>query len=306
MILHVVGNTTKDIFYLTKCFPLPGESILAAKRKEDVGGKGFNQSVAAALAGAEVCFTTPLGNDANAKILHKKINSIEGLTANIMHAPFVTDESVIIVSSDSENSIVTTADCAKWPKIEDLQPYLKLISKGDMFLMQGNMDYEVTKAALVFAKERGAINIFNPAPLTENIASLASLADVIVLNLVEACAILEQFDSDNINDASSAITQGKILQQKSGSIILLTLGPKGCVIFSDDDLIEIAAPRVKVVDTTGAGDTFVGWFCAEYIKGLSLQDAVQNAVKAAALTVTRVGTGNAFPNREEYTQVFKD
>ena len=76
MILHVVGNTTKDIFYLTKCFPLPGESILAAKRKEDVGGKGFNQSVAAALAGAEVCFTTPLGNDANAKILHKKIKLV--------------------------------------------------------------------------------------------------------------------------------------------------------------------------------------------------------------------------------------
>tara|TARA_B100001059_G_C17811639_1_gene572651 strand:+ start:405 stop:1331 length:927 start_codon:yes stop_codon:yes gene_type:complete len=302
--LHVIGNTTRDIFYLTESFPLPGESVLAAERKEDVGGKGFNQAVAATYAGAQVNFTTPLGNDTNAKFLRKTIYSIEGMTAKILTAPFVSDESIIVISSDSENSIVTTADCANWPSIEMLKPSLELINPDDMLLMQGNMDFETTKAGIIKAKERGAICILNPAPLMQNAALLASLADIIVLNLVEACAILGQFESD-ITNTASAIAQGKMLQEQSGSVILLTLGSKGCVIFSDEEFIEISAPRVDAVDTTGAGDTFIGWFCAGYIEGLSLRDAVKKAVNAAALTVTRLGTGNALPTKEDYAQFLR-
>ena len=75
MTLRVIGNTTRDIFYLTQSFPVPGESVLAAERKEDVGGKGFNQAVAAVRAGANVCFTTSVGNDAPAEILRTAIDA---------------------------------------------------------------------------------------------------------------------------------------------------------------------------------------------------------------------------------------
>ena len=91
-----------------------------------------------------------------------------------------------------------------------------------------------------------------------------------------------------------------MLQEQSGSVILLTLGAKGCVILSDGDPIEIPAPRVVAVDTTGAGDTFTGWLCAGRMRGLSPEDAAREAVDAAALMVTRLGTGNALPSRAEY------
>jgi ribokinase len=305
--LRVIGNTTRDIFYLTQSFPMPGESVLAAERKEDVGGKGFNQAVAAVRAGAEVCFTTSVGNDAPAAILRTAIDAVEGMVASVLTAPFPTDESVIMISDDSENAIVSTAACARWLDARSLAPTLESVTQGDMLLMQGNMRHETTATVLSQARASGATCILNPAPLPQDAAALVALADIVVLNLFEACTILGRAcaNMETISSTSaitSAISSGKMLQAQSGSVILLTLGSKGCVILSDAEPIEIPAPRVVAVDTTGAGDTFTGWFCAGRMRGLSLEDAAREAVGAAALKVTRSGTGNALPSRAEYAK----
>ena len=308
MTLRVIGNTTRDIFYLTQNFPMPGESVLAFERKEDVGGKGFNQAVAAARAGAKVCFTTSIGNDAPAEILRMAINAEEGMVANILTAPFSTDESVIMISDESENAIVSTADCARWLDVQSLAPTLESVIQGDLLLMQGNMNHETTANALSKARARGAISVLNIAPLPKDAAALVEMADIVVLNLVEACTILgHTCVKIETNSIASAINSGKMLQEQSGSIILLTLGSNGCVILSPDvEPIEISAPRVEAVDTTGAGDTFTGWFCAGRMRGLSLEDAVKEAVDAAALMVTRLGTGNALPSRTEYVKFLEE
>jgi ribokinase len=134
-----------------------------------------------------------------------------------------------------------------------------------------------------------------------------ALADIVVLNLVEACTILGHTCANmKANTITSAISSGKMLQEQSGSVILLTLGSKGCVILSDADPIEIPAPRVVAVDTTGAGDTFTGWLCAGRMRGLSLEDAAREAVDAAALMVTRLGTGNVLPTRAEYEEFVRE
>jgi len=301
--LRVIGNTTRDIFYLTQNFPVPGESVLAAERKEDVGGKGFNQAVAAVRAGAKVCFTTSVGNDAPAATLRSAIDAVEGLESSVLTAPFPTDESIIMISGDSENAIVSTAACARWLDVRNLAPTLESVTQGDMLLMQGNMRHETTATVLSEARARGATCVLNPAPMPQDAAALVALADIIVLNLVEACTILGHTCADmETNSVTSAISSGKMLQAQSGSVVLLTLGSKGCVILSDAEPIEIPAPRVVAVDTTGAGDTFTGWFCAGRMRGLSLADAASEAVGAAALKVTRSGTGNALPSRAEYTE----
>lgn len=307
MTLRVIGNTTRDIFYLTQNFPVPGESVLAAERKEDVGGKGFNQAVAAVRAGAKVCFTTSVGNDAPAEILRIAIDAVEGMAANVLTAPFSTDESVIIISHDCENAIVSTADCARWLDVRSLAPTMEAVVQGDMLLMQGNMRYETTATVLSQARARGATCILNLAPLPQDAAALVALADIVVLNLVEACTILGRACANiEANAITSAISNGKMLQAQSGSVILLTLGSNGCVILSDAEPIEIPAPPVVAVDTTGAGDTFTGWFCAGYMRGLSLEDAAREAVGAAALKVTRPGTGNALPSRAEYSKFVEE
>jgi ribokinase len=301
--LRVIGNTTRDIFYLTQNFPVPGESILATERKEDVGGKGFNQAVAAVRAGANVCFTTAVGTDAPAATLRVAIDAVEGMAASVLTAPFPTDESVIMISGDSENAIVSTAACARWLDVRSLAPTLESVTQGDMLLMQGNMRHETTTTVLRQARASGATCVLNPAPLPKDAAALVALADIVVLNLFEACAILgRECANMDTNTVTSAISSGKKLQAQSGSVILLTLGSKGCVILSDAEPIEIPAPPVVAVDTTGAGDTFTGWFCAGRMRGLSLEDAATEAVGAAALKVTRSGTGKALPSRAEYTE----
>ena len=303
MTLRVVGNTTRDIFYLTQNFPAPGESVLAAERKEDVGGKGFNQAVAAVRAGANVCFTTAVGNDAPAAALRVAIDAVDGMVASVLTAPFRTDESVIMVSDDSENAIVSTAACARWLDVRSLAPNLAAVTHGDMLLMQGNMCHETTATVLRQARAGGATCVLNPAPLPQDAAALVALADIVVLNLFEACTILgREYANKDTNTITAAVSSGKMLQAQSGAVVLLTLGSKGCVILSDAEPIEIAAPRVVAVDTTGAGDTFTGWFCAGRMRGLSLEDAAREAVGAAALKVTRSGTGNALPSRAEYTE----
>jgi ribokinase len=305
--LRVIGNTTRDVFYLTQNFPAPGESVLATERKEDVGGKGFNQAVAAVRAGAKVCFTTSVGNDAPAATLRTAIDAVDGMTSNVLTAPFPTDESVIMISSDSENAIVSTADCARWLDVRSLAPTLEAVVQGDMLLMQGNTHHATTAAVLRKARARGATCILNPAPLPQDAAALVALADIVVLNLVEACTILGHANvKTDTNTITAAISSGKLLQAQSGSIILLTLGSKGCVILSDAEPIEIPAPQVVAVDTTGAGDTFTGWFCAGRMRGLSLEDAATEAVGAAALKVTRPGTGNALPSRAEYSKFVEE
>jgi ribokinase len=305
--LRVIGNTTRDIFYLTQNFPVPGESVLAAEHKEDVGGKGFNQAAAAVRAGAKVCFTTAVGNDSSAAILRTAIDAVEGMLADVLTAPFSTDESVIMISDDSENAIVSTAACARWLDARSLAPTLESVIQGDMLLMQGNMCHETTATVLRQARARGATSILNPAPLPQDAAALVALADIVVLNLVEACTILGHAGVNmDTNTISSAISSGKMLQAQSGTDILLTLGSKGCVILSDAEPIEIPAPRVVAVDTTGAGDTFTGWFCAGRMRGLSLEDAAREAVGAAALMVTRPGTGKALPSRAEYAKFVEE
>ena len=303
MTLRVIGNTTRDIFYLTQNLPAPGESVLAAERKEDVGGKGFNQAVAAVRAGADVCFTTAVGDDAPAATLRVAIDAVEGMVASVLTAPFSTDESVIMISDDSENAIVSTAACARWLDVRSLAPTLESVTQGDMLLMQGNMRHETTATVLRQARASGATCVLNPAPLPRDAAALVALADIVVLNLFEACTILgHECASMETNTITSAINSGKMLQAQSGAVILLTLGARGCVILSNAEPIEIPAPRVVAVDTTGAGDTFTGWFCAGRMRGLSLEEAAREAVGAAALKVTRSGTGNALPSRAEYTE----
>lgn len=307
MTLRVIGNTTRDVFYLTQNFPAPGESVLATERKEDVGGKGFNQAVAAVRAGAKVCFTTAVGSDAPAVTLRSAIDAVEGMVASVLTAPYPTDESVIMISDDSENAIVSTADCARWLDTRSLAPTMESVTQGDMLLMQGNMRHETTATVLSQARASGATCVLNPAPLPQGAATLAALADIVVLNLFEACAILGRAGANtktitSTSAITSAISSGKMLQAQSGSVILLTLGSKGCVILSGAEPIEIPAPRVVAVDTTAAGDTFTGWFCAGRMRGLSLEAAASDAVGAAALKVTRSGTGNALPSRAEYEE----
>lgn len=290
MTVHVVGNATVDITYRVRQLPRPGETLLAFERRIDAGGKGLNQAIAAARAAAGVRLIAAIGMDAASAVLRDRLAGETGLQAVLLEAPFVSDESLIIVADDGENAIVSTQTCAAWLDGDRALAALGRVAAGDTLLLQGNLSVAATEACLGHGRARGLRTVFNPAPLHDDVGSLLPLVDLVVVNEIEATTIAGIEDP---GDAAAAIGA------RAGGAVLLTEGPRGCRLFRGERRDHFPAPRLRAVDTAGAGDVFTGVVTARLARGASLEAATALAVEAAALAVTRPGTSGSFPTREE-------
>jgi len=301
MTVHVVGNATVDITYRVRRLPRPGETLLAVGRSVDAGGKGLNQAIAAARAGAlgaarrrglgaGVRLIAAIGWDAASTVLRERLAGEANLRAELLEAPEVTDESLIMVADDGENAIVSTQACAAWLDGERAIAALGAVAAGDTLLMQGNLSIAATAACLAHGRARGLRTVLNPAPLHDDVGPLLSLVDLVVVNEVEATTIA------GIEDPAAAAAA---IRARSDAVVLLTLGASGCRLIGDGEGRHFSAPAVRAVDTAGAGDVFTGVVAAGLAGGASLEAATALAVRAAALAVTRPGTSGSFPTSDE-------
>ena len=290
MTVHVVGNATVDITYRVRQLPRPGETLLATSRTVDAGGKGLNQAIAAARAGAEVRLIAAIGTDAAVAVLRDRLAGEAGLEAVLLEAPFVSDESLIMVADDGENAIVSTQACAAWLDGDRALAALGAVAAGDTLLLQGNLSIAATEACLAHGRARGLHTVLNPAPLHFDIGPLLPLVDLVVVNEVEATTIAGIADP---GDAAAAI------RARVGGAVLLTEGARGCRLFRTSEAEPFPAAKVRAVDTAGAGDVFTGVVTGRLASGASLGAATALAVQAAALAVTRPGTSGSFPTAAE-------
>jgi ribokinase len=288
MALHVVGNVCVDETFYVDRLPRPGETVNAVATTRGVGGKGANQAVAAARTGVDVVFRAALGADADAGFVRAVLTPelpLDGLVT--LDTP--TDRSTILVDAVGENVIVTAAASAmafdpsaagalQWP------------GRGDHLLMQGNLGADITKACLGTARDKGAITILNPSPLS--IAPMLPAADVIIINAVEAEALSGCTDP---TEAAHRLSRGGT----TGVVVTLGAGGALCLDRGTSDAERVAAPAVAAVDTSGAGDVFAGVLSGCLALGLPLADAVGIGVRAASIAVTRRGTLAACPSRSE-------
>jgi len=290
MTVHVVGNATVDITYRVRQLPRPGETLLAFERRIDAGGKGLNQAIAAARASAEVRLIAAIGADPASAVLRDRLAGETDLEALLLEAPFVSDESLIIVADGGENAIVSTHACATWLDGDRALAALGVLAAGDTLLLQGNLSVAATAACLDYGRARGLRTVFNPAPLHDDVGPLLHLVDLVIVNEVEATTIA------GIEDPGAAAAA---IRAHSGGSVLLTEGAGGCRLFRGDAERHFPAPPVRAVDTAGAGDVFTGVVTARLAQGASLEAATGLAVRAAALAVTRPGTSGSFPMRRE-------
>ena len=290
MTVHVVGNATVDITYRVRQLPRPGETLLATSRSVDAGGKGLNQAIAAARAGAAARLITAIGTDAAVAVLRHRLAGEAGLEAVLLEAPEVTDESVIMVADDGENAIVSTHACAAWLDGDRAIAALGAVAAGDTLLLQGNLSVAATEACLAQGRARGLRTVLNPAPLHSDVGPLLPLVDLVVVNEVEATTIA------GIADPAAAAAA---IRGRSGGAVLLTEGARGCRLFQASEGQRFPAPAVPAVDTAGAGDVFTGVVTARLAGGASLEAATALAVRAAALAVTRPGTSGSLPTSDE-------
>lgn len=288
--LLVIGNCTLDIAFRVPRFPQPGETLLTDAPTEDVGGKGANQAVAAARSGASVTLCAALGRDEHGRMMKARLRD-EGVGLEYVSEVGVpTDRSIIYVTPEGENTIVSTHAAAKSLQWTDVARSLRDVSAADVVLMQGNLPASLTRSALEEPHGRGAVTVLNPAPIHYPFDEIWPFVDY---------AILNELEMGQLTGGHDAAAGARVLLERGARHVVVTLGAAGAVSASAEGVEAISAERVDAVDATGAGDVFCGVFAAGLALGYLSAMATRVAVRAATVSVTRRGTQSAFPTAAE-------
>ncbi|SHG23474.1 ribokinase [Kaistia soli DSM 19436] len=295
--LLVLGNATVDEAMGVETWPSPGQTIIAGAPKRDLGGKGANQAIVAARAGADVRFVAAIGNDADGRWVADALAS-EGLNVDeLMIAATATDRSLIFIDPNGENAIVSTVNASLSIKPDTVEALVGDLAAGDQILMQGNLSLDATRAGFAAARRAGIHTLFNPSPLHAGHGELLGMVDVLVVNEGEARSLSQEF---------SAVASAKALRDAGVREVIVTLGGRGAVFCDASGLHHVSADTVEVVDTTGAGDTFMGVLAAGlFTHRMTGIAALRAASLAAAITVQRAGTLASFPARNEIAAILK-
>jgi ribokinase len=295
MRVHVIGNVCIDTTFRLGRFARPGETLNAESHADGIGGKGANQAVAAARTGASVDFLAATGRDSAAATIREHLS--QEFDTRLMPAmDLPTDRSTIMVDGSGENIIVSGVACAQAFEPLKHTDVARSINAQDIVLMQGNLSADITAECLQIAKASGATTLFNPSPLSPGSSLPLSAADIVILNEGEVAQISGK--GNPLQGAYDLIARG------AGTVIV-TLGGRGCLVVgrTDGEAEHVVAPRVSVVDTSGAGDVFCGSVAGCLAQGIALQHAVRIASAAAALSVGRAGTMDSCPSRQEMTHL---
>lgn len=282
MTVFNLGSINLDHFYEVSHLPQPGETLLATSHSTGLGGKGANQSVAAAQAGAPVVHIGAIGPDgAWAK---ERMSELGVNTAHVTTVDAPTAHAIINVDPAGENAIVVFPGANMMQSLTKLKDALSTATAGDMLLLQNETNLAVKAAKL--ARAKGMTVLYSAAPFDANATQeLLPLTDVLILNAVE----MQQLGK----------ATGLTAAQLGPDTIIVTEGSKGGRAISPAGEARFSAFPVTAVDTTGAGDTHAGYLAAALHEGQTLEKALRLASAASALKVTKKGTAEAIPSRSE-------
>lgn len=295
--LVVLGSINVDHILTLADFPSPGETKMGIDYQPAFGGKGANQAVAAARAGITTQFIAAVGEDSAGQTVITALNNDHINTDNIEIIPRVnTGLAMIFINQQGENEIgiYGGANNALTPEVVTL--HQSIITESNMLLVQLEIPTETIELAIQWAKEATIPVILNPAPAKPLSQKLLSRIDIIVPNQTETELLTGVKIRDNKQDPRKAAA---ILHKKGIPTVIITLGENGVFVSEDHHSYSVAAHKVKVIDTLGAGDTFCGALAAALLEGKSLEEAVKFSNQAAAITVSRKGAIPAIPYKQE-------
>lgn len=285
-----LGSLNVDKTYSVKRFVQPKETITALKYEEFCGGKGLNQSVALARAGAEVYHAGAVGEDG--KLLTDMLKSAGADIRYVKKVDGPSGHAVIQIDESGQNNIIIFGGANRMLTEEYIRSVLSDFGEGDLILLQNEISN--LPFAMEEAKRRGLLVAFNPSPADEGVfACDLTLVDYFILNEVEG-RILAGIDSEE-PEAIMAALKAKY----KGASIVLTLGDQGAAFHDGTDTFFQDIYKVKAVDTTAAGDTFCGYFIAGLALGLPHKTILSEASAAGALAVTKKGAAPSVPERKE-------
>ena len=293
----VVGSLNTDLVVRTPRFPQPGETISGEDLQVIPGGKGANQAVAAARLGASVSMLGRVGKDNFGDLLLNNLKSNQVDSQLVQRDEASTGTAIIVVDSNGQNSIVLSAGANGKVTSADIGSVLD----HKLLLLQLEIPLETVLSAAQRAHENGLRVILNPAPAQQILAALISLADFIIPNETE----LSLLTGLPVNDINSAEEAARKLLDKGAQNLSVTLGSKGALIVTPAQVTHVDAYTVDVVDTTAAGDAFIGGFATALLQERSLEESVRYGCACGALAATKFGAQPSLPTQEDVERLLK-
>lgn len=299
--VSILGIFVADTAYLAPRMPALGETITGSGFSVGPGGKGSNQAVAAARAGADVSFISKIGRDTFGDLALKTYEEA-GVTAKLTVMDGQPTGAAFIYVNDStgDNAIIVYAGAAGTIGVDDVEAARDTIAQSSVFVTQLEQPVEAARYALQIARGASVTTIFNPAPAEAFPEDIYSLCDFIIPNETEAAALVG-FPIDTLDDAERA---GDIFLSRGVGVAIITLGGRGVLFHAPGQSVHVPAVCCgPTVDTTGAGDAFVGGFAAALSRGAGPLQAVRFGCATAGIAVTRRGTAPAMPMLSEIEAV---
>lgn len=292
----VIGSINVDLVATVERFPRAGETVFGSSFAQYPGGKGANQAIASARAGGSTRIVGAVGDDDHGRHMREFLTS-NGVDCErvAVRASAPTGTALITVCA-GENSIVVVPGANGTVQASDLADLP--VAPGDVLVAQLEIPIATVAAALHRAQRLGAVTVLNAAPMHEEVRTLLRHAHVLVVNEVELAAlsgapINQDTPSHLIAEAADA------LRARGLPTVIATLGARGAIVVGESAWFELPGRPVAVVDTTGAGDCFVGAFAAALAGGRSLRTAAEFANVAASICVQRAGAGPSMPTGAE-------
>ena len=313
----VVGSANTDLTVTAPALPRPGETVTEGALRTGFGGKGANQAVAARRAGVEVAFVARMGADSHAERYVEHLDA-EGIDISAVSRDRRAASGVALIAVDAagHNQIAVASGANSRLRPAHLKAGLRRVRMGSVVVAQLEVPVETVEAAFRAARRAGATTLLNPAPVPSSSRasvatsfaaagadahraalpeSLVALTDVVVVNQIEA----EQLTGLPATGVVQTRRAAAALVEAGFGAAVVTLGDRGAVWTDATGNGRAVAPRVKAIDTVGAGDTFVGYLASGLARGAAFGESVAEAVHAAALAVTRHGAQSGIPRRSE-------
>lgn len=282
MAIYNLGSINIDYVYRLKALPRPGETVTAHELSTGLGGKGANQSIAVGRGGGAIHHIGAIGRDSD-----WTLEILGAANVNLDHVVSLdmpSGHAVINVDDEAENAIVLFAGANRQISPGQIENALSKASKGDWLLLQNETNGGVEAAKR--AKAMGLNVVYCAAPFSKKaIEEILPFTDLLAVNEIEAAEIRAE-----LPDAEARLRE---------IALLVTKGAQGADYVAGGDVISVSAFKVKAIDTTGAGDTFLGYFLAGIDSGLDISDALKRASAASAMQVTRKGAATAIPLLDE-------
>jgi ribokinase len=297
--VFVAGSINMDVVTTADRHPRIGETVAGHEVLYFPGGKGANQAVSAAKLGAPTTLIGRLGTDAFGAELRTFLTA-EGVDLTFVRDTEAHTGTAIITLANADNTIVVVPGANAMLDADDVAALV--LAKGDIAVSQFEIPQPTISAFFKRARAAGATTILNPAPAMQFGPELLDLVDILILNETEL-GLLAGIELRDTDDSARIIEATRSLQDNGGRIVCVTLGKRGVVALAGDEPLIVPGRAVKAVDTTGAGDCFVGAVAAQLAAGKSIREALDYANIAASICVQRMGAAPSMPTIAEVKAV---